>query len=261
MNPVYRAATLRHLLSNRAGLPTNIGAEHLHQFSQTVEAACTERKVYVQKALAMPPHSALAAAFRYSNCGYIVTAAMLEQKLGQSFESLMRVHVFTPMKLASAGFGPPGHNGVLDQPVGHSLAAPGTDANGAAIAAIADVPAVFGPAGRIHMSLPDLMVYLISHRDRTDFLSVPAWRTVQSPPFGGDYALGWFIREDGALWHNGSNDFWYMEALVARAAGIAAAAVANVGPTSPEVGRTLLEAAAAARKSSRRHHDEVDASN
>jgi len=250
MNPVYRPATLRHLLSHRAGLPTNIGAEHLHQFSQNIEAARAERKVYVRNALMTSPHSTLAAAFRYSNCGYIIAAAMVEQKLGQSFENLIRAHVFAPLKLASAGFGPPGHHGALHQPVGHTLAVSGTQPNGVSVVAeLADVPAVFGPAGRVHMSLPDLMLYLISHRDRTSFLSAPAWRTVHSPPFGGDYALGWFIREDGALWHNGSNDFWYMEALVDRARGIASAAVANAGPISPEVGRTLLEASAAARSS------------
>jgi CubicO group peptidase (beta-lactamase class C family) len=247
LHEVYRPATLRHLLSHRAGLRTNIGAEHLSLFSQDVDHACAERKIYAREALSMAPHGQLGATFKYSNCGYILAAAILEAKLGQSWESLMRMHVFEPLKLATAGFGPPGHEDAVDQPIGHTHEDNATKQNAHPVAVgLVDIPAVFGPAGRIHMSLPDLMRYLIAHRDRSDFLSKSAWATLHTPPFGGDYALGWFVRSNGAFWHSGSNDLWYVEALFDPAAGIASAAVTNAGSMSPAVGRTLLEAAAAA---------------
>jgi CubicO group peptidase (beta-lactamase class C family) len=247
MNEVYRPATLRHLLCHRAGLRTNIKAEHLDRFSQDVDHACAERKVYLREALSMAPHGQLGATFRYSNCGYIVAAAMLEAKLDQSWESLMRMHVFEPLKLGTAGFGPPGHQGAIAQPVGHIQEDNATEQNAHPVAVgLVDIPAVFGPAGRVHMSLPDLMRYLIVHRDRSDFLRKSAWATLHTAPFGGDYAFGWFVRSNGAFWHSGSNDFWYVEALFDPAAGIASAAVTNDGRMSPAVGRTLLEAAAAA---------------
>ena len=143
----------------------------------------------------------------------------------------------------TAGFGAPGHHGALDQPVGHINE--GCCAQPIAIG-VTDNPVVLGPAGRIHMSLQDLLRFLVTHRDRTTFLNSQTWMTLHNPAFGGDYALGWFVRSDGELWHNGSNDFWYVEALVNSTAGIAAAAVSNDGRMSPAVGRTLLEAAAAA---------------
>jgi hypothetical protein len=71
---------------------------------------------------------------------------------------------------------------------------------------------------------------------------------LHSPPFGGDYAMGWHVRGDGSLWHSGSNTLWYAEALVDSSAGVAAAAASNDGyvlRSQLAVGRALIEAAAA----------------
>ena len=247
MNECYRSATFRHLLSHRSGLPANIPAEQFRRFSPEIDDAREERKVYAGHALAMAPHGPMGATFKYSNCGYIVVAAMLEAKLSQSWESLMHTHVFKPLELATAGFGAPGHHGALDQPVGHRYA--GSDEASCSrpkAVGVTDNPVVLGPAGRIHMSLQDLLRFLVAHRDHTKFLNSQTWTMLHNPAFGGDYALGWFVRNNGELWHNGSNDFWYIEALVNTTAGIAAAAVSNDGRMSPAVGRTLREAAAAA---------------
>ena len=74
-------------------------------------------------------------------------------------------------------------------------------------------------------------------------------RTIlHTPPIGGDYAMGWMVRSDGALWHNGSNTAWYAEAQPNTGAGVAAAAACNDGALAnsmPAVGPALVEAAAA----------------
>ena len=110
-----------------------------------------------------------------------------------------------------------------------------------------DNPRVLGPAARVHMSLGDLLVYLNAHRDATDFLRADSWKVLHTPPFGGDYALGWVVRNDGALWHNGSNTFWYAEVAFRPADGISAAAVCNEARVAATlaVGTSLLRAAAA----------------
>src|SRR5262249_51801330 len=102
--------------------------------------------------------------------------------------------------------------------------------------------------GRVHMTVNDLLTYLAAHRDRTSLLSAESWNTLHTPPFGGDYALGWMVRRNSARWHNGSNTLWYAEAQFDPTSGIAAAAVSNDGvvvKSAPEVARALLAAAGA----------------
>ena len=42
--------------------------------------------------------------YAYSNLGYAVVSAMLETRAQESFESLMKKHVFDPMEMRSADF-------------------------------------------------------------------------------------------------------------------------------------------------------------
>ena len=50
---------------------------------------------------------------------------------------------------------------------------------------------------------------------------------LHTPPFGGDYAFGWIVRPDGALWHNGSNGQWYAAMEFNARRGVSAAAASN----------------------------------
>jgi len=86
-----------------------------------------------------------------------------------------------------------------------------------------------GPAGQVHMNLRDLLTYLEAHRDMpTTFLSDESWTTLHTPPFGGDYALGWTVSGTGVLSHGGTNGKWKSEVLADRASGLVCAGVANV---------------------------------
>jgi CubicO group peptidase (beta-lactamase class C family) len=249
MDGAYRDATLRHLLSHRAGLPGEIPDEQFNQFSQELPDAREERKAYVRIALAMKPCSRLGSKFKYSNNGYVVAGAMLETRLGRSWEDLIRSHLFEPLGLSTAGFGAPGRRGAIDQPVGH-LKEENSEARRAVHVGdeVTDNPAVLGPTGRIHMSLQDLLRYLAAHRDRTAFLKPQTWATLHAPPFGGDYAMGWNVQPDGTLWHNGSNTMWYALVWFDSASGIAAAAVCNDADDKSQeaVGLAIDEAVAAA---------------
>ncbi|HML12463.1 MAG TPA: serine hydrolase domain-containing protein [Xanthobacteraceae bacterium] len=250
MRDAYRAATFRHLLCHRSGLPGNLPVSEVLQFSRDIADAREERTAYVRKALAMEPVGPMETTFTYSNDGYVVAAAMLETKLGKSWEDLTAEHLFGPLGLSTAGFGAPGHAGETDQPVGHTIAPPGEARRAYPVGGlVTDNPVVIGPAGRIHMSLQDLLRYLVAHRDRTDYLKPEGWTVLHTPPFGGEYAMGWFVRRNGALWHSGSNTLWYAEAMFDGAGGIVAAAAANDGyviKSLPAVAEALREAVAAA---------------
>jgi CubicO group peptidase (beta-lactamase class C family) len=190
----------------------------------------------------------MASTFGYANNGFVVAGAMLEAKLDKPWEELVRTHVFTPLKLASAGFGAPGKKGALTQPAGHAFDGKSHLAMRVG-EGVSDNPEVLGPAGRIHMSFDDVLAYLAAHVDGHPFLKAATRQVLHTPPFGGDYAMGWVVRTGGDLWHNGSNTLWYAEVLLNPASGLAAVAAANEAQqsTAPAVGKALVRAAQSMR--------------
>lgn len=255
MRAEYRDVSFRHLLSHRSGLPANIDMAQLLGFPRESADARADRIAYARLGLQQQPAGARERHFEYSNTGYVVAGAMLEAKLGAPWETLIQQHVFNPLGMASAGQGAPGTPGAYDQPVGHAPG-PTTVTNGQATAALApyppggpivDNPAALGPAGRVHAAFSDVFKYLAAHRDRSSLLRRESWDALHTPPFGGEYAMGWAQRE-GMLWHNGSNTLWYAEVMFDRTRGIVAAAAANdgrVGVVKQPIGAALLGAAMA----------------
>lgn len=221
MRDAYRDVTFRHLFSHRSGLPANIATTDLAKFPQATTDAMADRRAYVALALALEPKGPKEATYEYSNAGYMTAAAMIEAKLGQPWEALIAEHLFAPLNIASAGFGPPANGDPRRQPVRH--------VNGVANPpnTPADNPAVLGPVGRVHMSLSDLALYLAAHRDRSSLLNPASWRQLHTPPFGGDYAYGWLVAPDGTRWHNGTNTQWYAAMQFNAAKGLASACACN----------------------------------
>src|SRR5206468_1962649 len=152
-NAAYRPVTFRHLLSHRSGLRKEMPGSF--SFSLDIADARAERRTLIRGALAMPPKGPMEATFEYANNDYVVAGAMLEAKFDESWEHLIRTRLFEPLKLKTAGFGAPGREGAIDQPVGHSDNLPSGARAHPVGARITDLPAVFGPAGRVHMSLRD----------------------------------------------------------------------------------------------------------
>lgn len=250
MLDAYRPATLKHLLAHRAGLPRDLSISEMFAVINSGADVVGQTHAVLETALAMPPSAQLGAQTNYSNIDYMAVGAILRARTGLDWETLMRRELFAPLGLKSAGFGAPdaGRLG-LDQPTGHGewlggpyRAYPTTEPN-------PDLPAVWGPAGRVHMNLDDLLTYLAAHRDHVPLLKPATWEVLHQPPFGGDYALGWAARADGSLFHSGSNQRWYAEVVVDRARGVVAAAAMNDGrpALNTTVTGTLARAAAAVR--------------
>lgn len=256
MQASYKNVTFRHLLSHRAGLQPDIPALSRIQFPLDGDGNIADRLKWATIALQQTPMAAPGVAMHYANNGYVVAGAMLERVYKKAWEALMTEHVFRPLKLASAGFGAPGTPGKLDQPLGHNAdmfnpmklkpkpVGPGH---------FSDNAVAVGPAGRVHMNLTDLTAYMEVHAtEARDFLTPASWGVLHTPPFGGDYAMGWSIRQ-GRLWHNGSNGLWYAEvAFYPLHNPTVAAVVCNDGvidKVKPAIGRLIDSALAAAAKS------------
>jgi CubicO group peptidase (beta-lactamase class C family) len=189
MDPKFQKVTVLQLLSHRAGLPANLNlADYL---GNDVESL---RRRAVREELARPPQSPPGSKFLYSNLGYIIAGAVVEKITGQSWENAISNEVFKPLSMTSAGFGGTGTPGQIDQPWPHTADGNPTDGNGPEM----DNPPVMGPAGRVHCSLQDWVRFIQDQlrgaRGESGTLLKPeSYRTLQTPPFGGDYALGWLV--------------------------------------------------------------------
>jgi CubicO group peptidase (beta-lactamase class C family) len=245
-----RSITLLELLSHRGGLAANLPDAELAGFARPAASTLEERRNFAARALALPRVGPARETFAYSNNGYVVAAAMLEARTGTPWETLLAARVFDALGIGTAGYGPPDEG--AGNPVGHResqlprwlRSTPVPVRPGANV--LADNVVAMGPAGRVHLAPADLLRYLGAHRERQDLLRPDTWKRLHTPPFGGDYALGWTRRDDGSLWHNGSNTLWYAEALVT--ADAVAAAFANHGALDrvmPAVGEALMGGIAA----------------
>ena len=212
----FAPVTLVDLLSHRAGLPANLTASHNLQL-QPGSAVADHRKRIVDVVLAGEPGAKPGEQYLYSNLGYVIAGALLEEKTGRAWEDLVRAEIIAPLKLSSVGFGAPGAPGALLQPRGHRQPA----AAGAKLMPIepplADNPPFLGPAGTMHMTVGDLarwgQEHLRGERGVDGLLRAATFRRLHAPPRSdATYALGWVVRREGdrrTIWHNGSNTLWY----------------------------------------------------
>jgi CubicO group peptidase (beta-lactamase class C family) len=211
----FAGVTLTQILSHRAGLPAN-----LPPTVNLSDSLPVQRQAFLDLALAADPLSAPGSAFLYSNGGYIIVGAILEQRTGKSWEELLRDEVLAPLGLSTAGFGAPGTRNEITQPRGHRL----IDDALVPIEPPADNPAFSGPAGTLHMSVSDLarwgQEHLRGERGQGSLLRTATYRFLhaaqsQTPENEtgaiSNYALGWANQRRAGvriIMHTGSNTLW-----------------------------------------------------
>jgi len=230
IHPDMASADFVALLSHRSGIAANAGPVTAIRLAgrDADRDAAADRQVYARAVLGSPGGDP--GEFLYANAGYVVAALMLEQLTGESYEALMAREVFEPLGMDSAGWGPPGVAGEADQPRGHRQGLFGFSA--VEPGASADNPPAMNPAGRAHMTMSDLMLFLDVHRrgaagEDTGYLTAESFERLHTPD--GNYALGWGVRDDGSLVHSGSNTMWLVSMRVDAASGIVSAAGVNDG--------------------------------
>ena len=232
MHPDFRDVTVLHLLSHRAGLPANLDlARYLGK------DAPKERRRAVEEELAKKPQSAPGSKFEYSNLGYIIAGAAVEKITGKSWEDHITALLFDPLEMKRVGFGGTGTPGKIDQPWGHTADGKPVGGNGPAV----DNPPVMGPAGRVHCTLEDwgafIADYLRGRAGEPALLERPSYEKLSTPPFGGEYALGWIVtnRDWGGgevLTHSGSNTMNFATVWIAPKRDFAVLACTNQGGES-----------------------------
>jgi CubicO group peptidase (beta-lactamase class C family) len=185
--------------------------------------------------------------FSYSNLGYVVAGAMTERVSNTEWEELVIETIFKPLGMKGCGFGGTGTPGKIDQPWGHSADGKPVSGNGPAV----DNPAVMGPAGTVHCSLSDWARFIADQlggaRGERALLKPETYEKLHTPPFGGEYALGWIVaRRDwgggAVLTHAGSNTMNFAVVWVAPQRDFAVLISTNQG--GPIAAKACDEAAA-----------------
>jgi CubicO group peptidase (beta-lactamase class C family) len=236
IDAAWSAVTIEELLNHTSGIAdaTLIGVVWLTNAHADTRAITAQRSEAAQTVLGQKP-GGKRGTFAYANANYILAGAAMERMVGQTWEDLMRAHVFGPLGMDSAGFGAPkGPNA----PSGHRAKWLGFGGlEPIPLGAIADNPPALGPAGTMHMNLEDyakfLRVFFAGYGG--GFLSAETIAHLTKPAKDGDqsYALGWLTfkarpwAKGQALAHEGSNTMWHAFTAVGPARQRAVVAVCN----------------------------------
>jgi CubicO group peptidase (beta-lactamase class C family) len=207
MRPEYRSVSLVQLLSHRAGFPHDYhDVNYFNGFFTDKRPPQQQRYDYVAHVLTDKPVTPPGTKFSYSNSGFLIAAVIAERTTGIPYETLMRREVFDPLGMKSAGFGvtPPG------QPQGHHAGKVATLKNAN--------PAMFAPAGNIHMSLRDWAAFCLDqmagYHGHGRLLKPATYRMMETRLPRATTGLSWGVqptalgRKGPALMHAGSDGNW-----------------------------------------------------
>jgi CubicO group peptidase (beta-lactamase class C family) len=212
---VGQAVTLRQLLSHSSGLPPD------ERWPPTVPPT---RQGIISEFATMPITAQPGTGFQYCSRCVVLAACVLERITGQSWEAYTRKHIFVPLGMTKASFGPQGLQRTSDraQPYRHG-------------AVWGELPVPWSrlqylqslaPAGGIDASISEMARYalfqlgdgtmsgdrvvsaqMMAELHRPAIAVGPDWT-----PFARiqnlHYALGWFIADVRGLrlvYHNGAN--------------------------------------------------------
>ncbi len=199
MHEAYRDVTLLDVAVHRGGLPGPDATWPAGMTERDVRglpgSPAEQRRAYVSRVLSQAPAAEPGTRDLSSDAGYAVLGAACEQATGVAYEALMRIYLFEPLGMRTAGFGMPGRPDRVGQPWPHRVEVgglvpvePGPEAGH---------PAAIAPAAGVHGSVGDWARFVRAHLDgangRGTPLAVEDWKRLHTPPTDGAYAPGWHV--------------------------------------------------------------------
>jgi len=259
MAPAWRHVTLEQFLTHHSG------AGNLDRFdsglvARTEMPPLKQRARFVEEFLtATSPTTAPGTKWEYDNANYAIVGHAMELRLNQPWESIIRERLFGPLRMESAGFGPPASDNAVDQPWGHVFGDNGEirpvppdymGESGFWVPELqqevrADNPAALGPGGTVNCSIGDLAKYaawqLRGARGDTALLRASTIAKLHTRfREDGNYACGWFVEYRAwaggdALFHEGSNGTFMTVIWLAPDRNFAVVVCTNLGGRHAEV--------------------------
>lgn len=243
-------ATLVALLSHSAGLGAYAEDEELDAVPPLEGNAAEQRLAFARRALAEEPLFDAGAEHRYSNAGYAVAAAMLEEVRGEPWEDQLRDRLFAPLQI-EGGIGWPARDDT-DQPWGHF--ADGDRFRPHDPTDDYQLPTFLRPAGDVNASLDGYARFLRFHlrgmRGEAELLDVESFQRLHRPIGGTNFALGWGVQDLQGVRtsvHTGSAETFYAVVAIQPDRDLTVAVVANAAGEAVEIAAaTALKGALAA---------------
>lgn len=210
----YQEVTLYELLTHTSGLAAN--SINIWNYQ---DLGIIERRFKIITEVLGQPAPNPKGVFLYSNIGYTIAGTMLEKLTDKSWETLMKERIFDPLQMSTAGFGPPGIIGKINQPWGHIKSNPSDNGNPVQ----SDNPEAMGPAGTVHCNIADwgkFVSFQFLQNDTSLLSQVQRDKLLQVNK--ENYAPGWIIVDrpwanGKAYTHAGSNTMNYALVWVAPA--------------------------------------------
>jgi CubicO group peptidase (beta-lactamase class C family) len=220
--------TVRHLLNQTSGFTQTAGMIPLADFDDQPGAAEQQARALATFQPARLP----GAAWEYSNVNYNLMGLIIEATSGESYETYIQNHIFTPLEM--------GHSYTSKAMAQQDGLAVGHRAWFGWPIAAPDLPVPAGslPSGQLIASAEDMGHYLIAqlndgrYRD-IQLLSPASMAEMQRPAVTaasmgvemGAYGMGWFVQQTDQgtrLWHNGQvpDYFAYMIILPEQQRGL-----------------------------------------
>lgn len=242
MHPDWQDVTIEHLLSHRSGMEPNPDPLWMITRAFDSKALNSQRAQLAQKILAAPAEGTKGE-FSYSNTGYMLAGAVIESfyagETDKNFESIF-LSIFSEdlSKIGgTVGFGPP-EIGIQ----GHRKGLFSNRLNSVGYSDQADNPAIFGPAGTMHIDLRTHVLFLAKHFISGD-ISIKEKLIKPYPNAESDYALGWGIGNMEGIGqvygHSGSNTMWLSN--VTYAPSLEAIVIVNTNQFSTDARTAIRE--------------------
>ena len=190
--------TIHHLLTHTAGVPDNFGGDY----------DVAPRDETVRKILAAPLESVPGELYSYSNAGYSLLAAIVEQVSGTTWEQFTSKYLFQPAHMKDTGYGLPRWDrsrvaeSFLPTRYPSPLDRPGPYWN---LLGNGGVLSTVGDLYRWHEALKRNTVLSAEEKKK---LFTPY--VLETPGGSTSYGYGWVVQKTNRgttlVWHNGGSD-------------------------------------------------------
>lgn len=245
----YQSITIRDLLNHRAGLlPFTSGSGQIEvDINNSLTGDAREKRAqFVEKVLNQPPVNEPGTVFEYSNAGYAIAAAMIEETLDTSLEAALKELVFDPLSMDSGALSMPatverpddtwGHHPIRDQLIA------------IAPSPVTELPEILEPSNGVSCSIEDLARFASAHlqalrEEEVQGIDGQSLRRLHEVVIDRT-AMGWFRQEIvGEMCHfnRGSSGLFYCWVMIWPEKDLAVVTTSNAG-NGEEACRLLAEA-------------------
>lgn len=178
----WGGVTIRHLLNHTSGIPSYTNDPKYRDEMMIPKARSAMIAGFRDEPLEFEPGSK----FAYSNSGYFLLGAIVEEVSGKPYEAFLREEVFGPLGMDDSGYDRP------EVVLAHRASGYDLDADGPRNAAYLDASQPYS-AGSLYSTVEDLARWDRA-LDRQELISPESYEALFAPA-RDDFACGWVVRD------------------------------------------------------------------